>query len=120
MTQITMSTKKVRVPVYTYDGKEYLSREEAENAAKDVKKYHDFLTQQHYSTQKLFKNHNLDEVGYWVIEDEGPIDFSSSGSRKMLAVLHGRLDNVIRKAISIPGFWGYGPGKITKIDIENV
>lgn len=113
-------------PVWkTSDGKEFTSEEEA---LIHIRKLEDHVK---YRKQSFLKNrnqngrpfYNLNELGIWKITNEGPIDFGSCGGPRgpqTLAYCSGRYEDVLDYALTLPGFWGYGPGYINKLDVVNV
>lgn len=70
--------------------------------------------------RRKYSNHDLSEVAYWAIFDEGPVDFGASMGSRFLGLMHGSLENVLRHAVVYPGFWGWGPGQIKKTTCKHV
>lgn len=78
--------------------------------------------QSSYSGKKLLEKHSLNETGTWRIRGEDPnCDFGGSHYQPDLGTVEGRLEDVIRYAVSKPNFftWGSG-GDITKVEIKKV
>lgn len=67
-----------------------------------------------------YSDQDLSEVAYWAIFDEGSVDFSSGGGNRFLGIMHGPLENVLRHAVVMLGFWGWGPGQIRKTMCKEV
>jgi hypothetical protein len=105
---------------WEYNGKDYPSFAEAKAAEKkDSDKAEIFVRdffagKYHYSFPEGCEAHT---EGYWLITDEGPIDFGSSGRPMPLAYVHGTLLEAAHYAAKLPRFWGYGPGHIEKIEV---
>ena len=75
-----------------------------------------------YSGKKLLEKHSLNETGTWRIRGEDPnCDLGGSHYQPDLGTVEGRLEDVIRYAVSKPNFftWGSG-GDITKVEIKKV
>ncbi|QNH71910.1 hypothetical protein P9VFCI_039 [Rhizobium phage P9VFCI] len=115
-----MVTKK---EVYvTYDGKEFDSHVEAAKHESSLgseadKAYHRFINNT-YSGQRLLEKHHLDEPGTWKVEGEDPnCDMGGSHVCPHLGYFEGELEAVIRKAVTLSGFWNWGGGgRITKVE----
>lgn len=99
------------------DGKEF----DHEQLAVD---YENNLLKQHNEKFNRVYQENLpiDVYGKYVymIEDEGPIDYSSSRRPKLLAFVRGTYKQVVEYALSLDGFWGYGPGKIRQLEVKEL
>lgn len=97
-----------------FDGKEFPSYEEAiaheaKLHEKAGKNYNTFLGT--YNGKTLLKNHSLTQYGIWKVDGEDPnCDFGGHHHRPFLGYFEGILDNVIRRAVSLPGFWQWGSG----------
>ena len=107
---ITPKTIMKPVTVYTYNGVDYATEDAAKEAAKNAT-YRDEIL-------KKFSPVEMNRTDYYVIEDEGPIDYGSSGRPRVLGYALGRPREVVDYALTLPGFIGYGPGSIRKIDIK--
>lgn len=70
----------------------------------------------------LTKNHRLNEAGTWQVCGEDPnCDMGGSHHNPYLATYSGTLENVIRKAVTLHGFWQWGAGgDIKKVSVEAV
>lgn len=68
----------------------------------------------------LLKKHSLDEEGVWAIRGEDPnCDMGGPHVMPELGLLSGRLEDVIREAVKMKGFWQWGSGgDITKTNIS--
>lgn len=69
--------------------------------------------------QRLVEKHDLQSHGTWSIKAEDPNrDFGGHHHEPELAVVCGKLEDVINYATSLPRFytWGAG-GRITKLDV---
>jgi hypothetical protein len=88
---------------------------------KTTERYHQF-TQVSYSGRRLLEKHSLSETGTWRIRGEDPnCDLAGHHHMPDLGVVEGKLDDIIRYAVSLPGFWQWGAGgEISKIEIKTV
>lgn len=122
MSQIKPITVVVPVEKYQYGNTTYDTRAEAERAEEYDREMNDpiYRFSKTYSGAALLKEHRLDDVGTFAVYDEGPVDYGSSASPRLLKVSHGKLRNVIRDAFETKGFVGYGPGSIRYLDIVEV
>ena len=85
------------------------------------KKYSKFIN--NYNGKQLLEKHSLDEEGLWKIEGEiNPIDIATPNSRAPdIGILQGTLENVIKKAVHLEKFWGWGNGgNVIKIEVGMV
>lgn len=116
--------RPVAVPVtkYEYNGRTYDTAQEAERARERHREDLDPILKfsRSYSGKRLLEKMNLEDVGTFLIKDEGPVDFGSSGSARLLKVSHGTLRNVILDAFQTKGFVGYGPGQIELVEVIEV
>ncbi len=116
--------QRVQVPVeaYVVGGKTYYSIREAEIAAEQIAENRDPILKfsRTYSGKKLLETMSLDDVGTFLIKNEGPVDYGSSGQPALLKVTHGKLRDVILDAFQTKGFIGYGPGHIELVVVEEV
>lgn len=110
----------VEIHKFVTQGKEFNTRAEAEEyqaslLRRDEQRYEDFISNR-YAGRKLLESHDLDEEGTWEIlgEDPNP-DMGGYHHQPHLGFFEGTLEKVIRKAISLPGFYAWGAGgSITK------
>ena len=69
------------------------------------------FTETSYSGRELLKKHRLNDYGFWKIEGEDPnCDLGGSHSNPYLGIVEGKLEDVIRYAVDLPGFWSWGGG----------
>jgi hypothetical protein len=83
---------------------------------------YDQFTTVTYSGKTLLGKHSRDETGTWMIygEDDNP-DFAGHHHEPLLGHVTGKLDDVIRHAVSLDRFWTWGGGgRIEKIEIFQV
>lgn len=122
MSQIKPIIVVVPVEKFQYGNTTYDTRVEAERAEEYDREANDPIYRygKTYSGKALLAAHRLDDVGYFAVYDEGPVDYGSSGGSRLLKVSHGKLRNVILDAFETKGFVGYGPGKIVYLPIEEV
>ena len=75
-----------------------------------------------YGGKKLLEKHSLNETGMWQIKGEDPnCDFGGSHHNPDLGVVEGKLEDVIRYAVSLNGFWTWGGGGyITKVFVKKL
>jgi hypothetical protein len=79
-------------------------------------------TRSSYSGKRLLEKHSLNETGTWRIRGEDPnCDFGGHHHNPDLGTVEGRLEDVIRYAVGVSGFytWGHG-GDIVKVEIKKV
>ncbi len=116
--------KQVTTEVYVVDGREYATLKEAEEADTAPGKAEEVIQEtirRGYGFAKDMDAATLRQMkGVWVIKDEGPIDFHSSASAHTLAYCAGTYEQAARYAVTIPGFRGYGWGKIDPIKIVDL
>lgn len=120
---MTVITKTVHL---CSDGKEFDSIEAAqahENSSKKCAEaaYNNWVHTS-YSGKKLLEKHSIDDYGMWKILGEDPnCDFGGHHHNPDLGTVEGRLDDVIRYAVSLDRFftWGSG-GDIVKISVKKV
>jgi hypothetical protein len=97
------------------DGKEFtderLAKEhEQQIAAKAKSRYEDWIKTS-YSAQRLLKVHSLDEFGTWRVQGEDSSTvFGGHHYQPELGVFEGRLSDVIKHAVDLPGFYTWGGG----------
>lgn len=111
-----------------YDGKEFLSVEEAEKhenklRAKEDKNFEKFLNT--YNFKQLRRDHSMSDYGVWKVVGEDPnCDFGGHHHNPFLGYFEGTLEAVIRHAVNLPNFWQWGSGgkisfekppKVTKV-----
>lgn len=58
-------------------------------------------------------------VAAWAIYDEGAISVGDPPAR-VLKYVHGTREQAIEHALSLPAFWGYGPGSVQRIFVEDL
>lgn len=70
-----------------------------------------------YGYGDLMKKHSLEEYGIWNVYGEDPnCDLGGSHVNPYLGAIEGKLVDVIREAVELPGFWQWGGGgKIEKV-----
>jgi hypothetical protein len=82
-----------------------------------------------YAGRKLLDNHSLNEEGIWQIFGEDPnCDFGGAHHQPELGIVEGKLEDVIRYAVSLSGFWAWGAGgdikflgkKVPKVDMDTI
>lgn len=84
-------------------------------------KYKQF-TEVSYSGRELLKKHSLDEVGTWHIfgEDPNP-NFGGHHHNPDLGIVTGKLEDVIKYAVELKGFWAWGGGgNIKRVHVLDV
>lgn len=97
------------------DGKEFQDQASAEaHEAKlrnrDKENYDKFIRNS-YSGGQLLKKHSLHEYGTWeILGEDSNADFGGQHYQPSLGLFEGTLDQVIRKAVSIPRFYTWGGG----------
>jgi hypothetical protein len=69
-----------------------------------------------YSYKSLREKHTLDETGVWKVVGEDPnCDMGGPHHQPFLGYYEGKLEDVIKTAVMLPGFWAWGGGgDITK------
>jgi len=68
-------------------------------------------TKTSYAGRALLKKYSLEDYGTWKILGEDPnCDLSGPHSQPDLGTLEGKLEDVIRKAVKMDGFWNWGGG----------
>lgn len=109
----------------TVDGKLFDNVQDAEIHEKnlnkkDLTRYEKYLNT--FFGESLLKKHSLDEYGIWEILGEDPnCDFGGPHYNPKLGFLEGRLDDILKKAVGMKGFWSWGGGgEIRKISIEKI
>lgn len=121
-----MNVEIKRVPVeitkYNFNGKTYDTYVEAERERDRAREQNDPVLRysRTYSGKKLLDMMSLNDVGTFLIKDEGPVDYGSSGHPILLKVVHGTLRNAILDAFKTKGFVGYGPGHIEPVEVQEV
>jgi hypothetical protein len=71
------------------------------------KKYTETL----YGGRQLLKKHKLSDTGFWLIKGEDKnCDWGGAHHEPDLGVFVGTLEDCIRHAIDMPGFWTWGAG----------
>lgn len=116
---------KIKQVFKTEDGGIFDSLDDAEKYvaslfSKDELDYVNFLDS--YCGTRLLKLYSLDEFGFWEILGEDPnCDFGGYHHMPKLGVVQSTLDDAIKHAIKLQGFytWGSG-GDIRKVDITKL
>lgn len=72
-----------------------------------------------YSGRELLKKHSLNESGTWRVHGEDPnCDWGGWHDMPFIGTFEGKLENVIRQVVEMPGFWQHGAGgKIEKVNV---
>lgn len=75
-----------------------------------------------YSGKELLKKHCLDEFGQWQVFGEDPnCDLGGHHYEPPLGVFAGKLEDIIKHAVNLSGFWQWGGGgRIEKINIITI
>jgi hypothetical protein len=77
-------------------------------------KYSEFMLG--YSGKELIKHHRLTETGLWrILGADSNCDMGGPHHMPELGIVEGKLDDVIHYAVTIPRFWAWGSGDITKV-----
>jgi len=105
------------------DGKEFNNEADAlhyenRDEIKKAENYNKFFAT--YGSKDLLKNHSLDEEGLWEVFGEDPnCDLGGYHREPSLGIYEGKLEDVIRTAVTLPGFWQWGSGgRIRSIKVE--
>lgn len=105
------------------DGTEFLVEKDCLNHEANVKaiaksRFSEYLKT--YNGQKLLEKHSLDEVAVWKVVGEDPnCDMGGYHHQPLLGYYNDKLENIIKKAVLMPGFWSWGGGgDFVKINIE--
>lgn len=87
---------------------------------KEDSNYQKFLDT--WNGKDLLKKYSLDTTGVWRVEGEDPnCDLGGPHHCPYLATYTGTLEDVIRKAVNLAGFWQWGAGgRITKLEVTAV
>jgi hypothetical protein len=112
-----------------HDGKEFDTQAKAIEHEESVytqaeRDYRRYLTNT-WSGAKLLENHSLEEEGTWKVEGEDPnCDMGGSHHQPHLGYFEGKLDDVVRKAVTLHRFWQWGGGgsisKVEKTLVEKI
>lgn len=105
----------------TDDGKEFSCEDEAVNyeleQSKKAKTEFDRYINSTYNGHHLLKKHSLSEHGIWKVYGEDPnCDFGGHHHSPYLGKFQGTLEEVIRHAVTLSGFWQWGAGGDFKLD----
>lgn len=86
------------------------------------KSHYEQFTETTYSGKKLLESHSLSETGTWRILGEDPnCDFGGPHHSPFLGTVEGKLEDVIRYAVELPGFWQWGfGGSIEKVEVKKI
>lgn len=113
-----MATLRTTAVWIAKDGKEFAEQKDAEayestlDSAKEAA-YRRYLSTYTYGT--LISKHTLSERGVWEVRGEDSnADFAGPHSNPYLGTYKGMLDDVIRTAVMLPGFWEWGAGGYIK------
>lgn len=109
----------------TSDGKEFDTKAEANKYLETSEGRKQNLLDKFYKTyysDKLMREHSLEEEGLWRVQGEDPnCDLGGAHYMPELGNYAGKLKNVIEIAVTLPGFWQWGSGgKITKLAVTPV
>ena len=105
----------------SFNTKEDAERHEERRKREKTDKVFKYLST--HSGKRLTAKHTLQEHGLWRVCGEDPnCDMGGAHSNPYLATYRGTLNNVLKRAVELKGFWTWGAGGIiTKInDIEDV
>lgn len=112
--------RTVVVEKFVAGDREFDTREDAERYEVGLKHFQDMLSGK-WNDYHLPKGVALNTVGYWLIKNEGGVDFSSQVPPLAIGACHGTLRNAIKYACTeLNGFWGYGPGRIEILNVAEV
>lgn len=94
---------------------------ESELARKANESYERYITTTYFG-KKLLERHSLFEEGMWQVYGEDPnCDFGGHHYNPYLGTYTGTLEDVIRKAVNLAGFWQWGGGgRIVKVGVVAV
>jgi hypothetical protein len=68
-----------------------------------------------WSGRELLKKHSLDEIGVWKILGEDPnCDFGGHHHQPELAIVEGKLGDIIAYAVELTSFWQWGAGGVIR------
>lgn len=82
--------------------------------ATETDKYNHFINS--FTGQDLIKKHNLTEYGLWRIRGaDSNCDFGGSHYMPELGIVEGTLEDVIQYAVTLPSFWSWSSGEISKV-----
>jgi len=85
--------------------------------AKKTKTEFDRYINSTWAGQDLLKKHSLSEYGIWKVYGEDPnCDFGGHHHTPYLGKFQGTLEEVIRHAVTLSGFWQWGGGGNFKLD----
>lgn len=95
--------------------KEAILQKEVEESLlhEDVRKF-----KKTYYGAKLLENYLLDTYGVWEVKGEDPnCDLGGPHSKPHLGYFEGKLEDVIKTAVNLKGFYSWGSGgEITKVE----
>lgn len=99
---------------YTVEGKTFASEAEALS-------YREGLLAEKQERYTRVLNSTLPRDGFclWAIYDEGAINVGDPPAR-LLKYVRGTREQAILHALTLPGFWGYGPGSVKPISVEDL
>lgn len=75
-----------------------------------------------YSFKELMKHHDLFEEGLWEIRGEDPnCDWGGAHGHPYLGTVNGKLLDVLKTAVDLPGFWSWGSGgEVKKVNVSSI
>lgn len=77
-------------------------------------RYQDFISS--YTGKELLKKHSLSETGIWKVrEADNNCDFGGNHYQAEIGRFEGTLQDIITHAVTLPGFWAWSSGDITKV-----
>lgn len=121
---ITKKSVSVKVDKYEFNGKLYDTMQDAQDAEEAMNPHVAFINDLIRKERGWASGKSYTEIanmeGVWQIQDEGPVDFRSSYVRSTLGFVRGKFEDVVKYAMTIPGFKGYGWGTIEPVQIVDV
>jgi hypothetical protein len=101
------------------DGKEFSDKNQAVKHETDLiyaaEKRYKHYTEVSYSGTKLVRDYPANEHGTWAIygEDDNP-DLGGPHYEPLLEICEGKLNDVVKRAVGLPGFYSWGGGGTIK------
>ena len=105
----------VKKTIYTtFDGKEFETFNEAlnyETITRNKAEQNFLAYKKTWDFQQIMKEHSLSDYGTWEVlgEDPNP-DMGGPHRQPFLGFFEGKLEDVIKHAVMIEGFWSWGGG----------